>query len=229
MRWLALCAAVCLPAGAASAAEASQDNLQLTGMMTAGDRFVVFVTLEGQGTRQLYRLGESIGPFALIALDAAQGCADFKRGAEVRRVCLPKGHVRSGENPVGLFAAGGPISLRDSGQPLLRQHVINLVQSSNFHSGSGDQFHFFTAEGVQRDYQDAVTGGEYLVLLLSPARKLRTTGGEVTAAEILVNLHGPGGQNAVFTIDEAGAVVSHAKYAGEIFLELKKTIAAARE
>lgn len=228
MRWLGLWFAVCLPVCAPSAGEIPKDDLQLVGMMTAGDRFALFVTLQGRGTSQLNHIGESISSFELVAFDGAKGYADFKRGADVRRVWLPDGHVRSGGNTVGLFAAGQQISLRESAQPLLRQQVIKLVQSSNFHSGPGDKFHFFTAEGVERDYRDAVTGGEYIVLLLSPAQKISTTGGEITAAQILVNLHGPGGQNEVFTIDEAGTVVSHAKYEGVFFLELRKTLAAAR-
>jgi hypothetical protein len=229
MRWLALCVAVCLPFFAASAAESPKNELQLTGIMMAGDRFLLFVTLQGEGLRQLNHIGESIGPFALVAFDGAKGYADFKRGADVRRVWLPEGHVRSGDNTVGLFAAGRQISLRESDQPVLRKQVIKLVESSNFHSGPEDRFHVFTPEGVQRDYRDAVTGGEYIALLLSPAQKITTTGGEITVTEILVNLHGPGGQNGVFTVDETGTVVSHAKYAGEAFLELKRIISAARE
>lgn len=229
MRRLALFAAICLPVCATSAAEVPKDDLQFKGLMKAGDRFVLFVTLQGWGTSQLDHIGESIGPFELIAFDGAKGYADFKRGTDVRRVWLPEGHVRSGNNTVGLFAAGQQISLRESEQPMLRQQVIKLVQSSNFHSGHEDKFHIFTPEGVQRDYRDAVTRGEYIALLLSPAQKISTNGGEITAAEILVSLHGPGGQNGVFTIDEAGNVVSHAKYEGLFILELKKAIAAARE
>jgi hypothetical protein len=132
-------------------------------------------------------------------------------------------------SPVRLFAGEKQIVLRENMQIKLQEQIVALVQTSNFHSGPGDGFHVFTAAGVQQDYRDVVAGGEYLLLVLSPAKKIGTVGGEIRVAEVVVGMRGPTGKNTVFTIDESGALVSHAKYSGEVYLELKKTVAAARE
>ena len=130
---------------------------------------------------------------------------------------------------VRLFVGDKPIAPRESARRPVEQKVVALVQSSNFHSGPGDKFHIFTAAGVQQDYRDVIAGGEYLLMLFSPAKKITTVGGEITAAEIVIGMRGPSGKNTVFTIDEAGTVVSHAKYGGVTYLELKKAVTDARE
>jgi len=116
------------------------------------------------------------------------------------------------------------VTLAENMQQRLGQQIIVLVQSSNFHSGPGDKYHVFTFAGVQQDYRDSIAEGEYLVMSFTPARKISTVGGEVTAAEIVIGLRGPGGRNSVFTIDEAGTVTSHAKYSGGAFMELKRAL-----
>src|ERR1041384_8845785 len=83
---------------------------------------------------------------------------------------------------VRLFAGDKQITLRAIAQSQVEQQIIALIQSSNFHSGPGDKFHIFTASGVQQDYRDVVAGGEYLLMLFSPAKKIGTVGGEITAA-----------------------------------------------
>jgi hypothetical protein len=142
---------------------------------------------------------------------------------------LPPMHAAGAASSVRLFAGDKPVALRENDQSQIQQQIITLVESSNFHSGRGDKYHIFTATGVQQDYRDTVAGGEYVLLLLSPAKKIVTVGGEITAAEVVIGMRGPTGKNTVFTIDETGAVVSHGKYSGVVYLELKKTIGAARE
>jgi hypothetical protein len=131
---------------------------------------------------------------------------------------------------VRLIAGEKQVGLAEGTQERLRQQITDLVKSSNFHSGPGDKYHIFTFSGVQQDYRDTVASGEYLLMRLSPAQKIATLEGEVTAAEIVVGLrlHGSGGRNTVFTIDESGTIISHAKYSGEIYLELMKTVAQSR-
>ena len=141
---------------------------------------------------------------------------------------LSPGRAQDVAPAVGLFARDKPIVLTESARQRVGQQIVALVQSSNFHSGPGDPHHIFTTTGVQQDYRDAVAAGEYLLMSFSPARKIRTTGGDVTAVEIVVGLSSPGGKNSVFTIDESGRVVSHAKYAGEVYVELKKSVAESR-
>lgn len=113
-------------------------------------------------------------------------------------------------------------------QQQLRQQAMDLVESSNFHSGPGGENQIFTSAGVQQDYRDSVSSGDYLLVAFPTPQKIKTLGGEITAAEIVIGLHQPGGQNSLFTIDDIGRVVGHAKYAGEICLRLKKTVAQAQ-
>lgn len=130
---------------------------------------------------------------------------------------------------VQLFAGDKQVGLPESAQTRLRQQVTDLLKSSNFHSGAGDKHHLFTSSDVQQDYRDMLAAGEYLLMTLSPAQKIGTVGGEVTAAEVVVGLRGPGGKNTIFTIDESGRIISHAKYSGASYLDLNKTVAQLRQ
>ena len=110
-------------------------------------------------------------------------------------------------------------------QSRLRRQLTALLQSSNFHSGPDDKRSVFTFPGVQQDYRDTVAAGKYLLLIFSSAQKISTAGGEVTVTEIIVGLRRPHSKNSVFTIDDSGRVIGHAKYSGTIFVELEKTVA----
>ena len=130
---------------------------------------------------------------------------------------------------VRLFVNDKPIALRESVRRPVEQKVVVLVQSSNFHSSPSDKFQIFTAAEVQQNYRDVIAGSEYLLMLFSPAKKITTVEGEITVADIVISMRGPSGKNTVFTIDEAGTVVSHAKYGAVTYLELMKAVTAARE
>ena len=106
----------------------------------------------------------------------------------------------------------------DDVQQQLRQQALRLVQSSNFHSGPDGENQIFTFTGVQQDDRDSVSSGDYLLVTFPTSQKIKTVGGEITASEIIWGLRRSGGKNSLFTIDESGRVVSHAKYAGEIGL-----------
>jgi hypothetical protein len=71
------------------------------------------------------------------------------------------GAVRADEHlsSIRLFVAGKAIEIPDSTQEKLRQGLLQLVQSSNFHSGTDDKSHSFDFESVQQDYRDAVSFG----------------------------------------------------------------------
>ena len=129
---------------------------------------------------------------------------------------------------VQLFVQDRDVVFPEEEQARLRQQIVSLVRSSNFHSGSGDEHRVFTSAGVQQDYRDTVATGEFLLMTLSSAQKIVTVGGEVTAVEIVVGLRGPSGKSSVFTIDESGTIVAHAKYSGDIYLDLKRTVERSR-
>lgn len=138
-------------------------------------------------------------------------------------------HLEEASPTVQLFAQDRLVAFPESAQARLRHQLTSLLKSSNFHSGGGDKYRLFTPSGVQQDYRDTAATGEYLLMIFSPAQKISTVGGEITAAEIVVGLRSPGSKNSVFTIDQSGAIISHAKYSGEVYLELKKTVAQSRQ
>ncbi len=156
----------------------------------------------------------------LIALLSNLAVASF---LPARAVCAAD---QLDETPpvVRLFLQDKPVQLPDAAQSRVRQQLTGLVKASNFHSGVGDHYHLFTSSGVQQDYRDAVAAGEYLLMIFSPAQKIETLSGDVSVAEIVVGLRSPNGRNCLFTIDESGTIVSHAKYSAEILLDLKKTV-----
>lgn len=123
-----------------------------------------------------------------------------------------------------VFSQNKEVASSEDTQQRLREQVADLMRSSSFVSSS-DTHHIFTFAGVQQDYRDVVTTGEYLLLTFSSAQKFATGSGEITAREIVVGLHSPGGQNCLFTIDEQGRIVSHAKYSGVVLMSLKDTLA----
>jgi hypothetical protein len=129
---------------------------------------------------------------------------------------------------IRLFAQDRLVAFPEVAHARLRQQLTSLLKSSNFNSGPGDKYRIFTSSGLQQDYRDAIATGEYLLMTLSPAQKISTIGGEVTVAEIVVGMRSPGSKNSVFTIDESGTIICHAKYSGEVYMELKKTVAQSR-
>ncbi len=116
-------------------------------------------------------------------------------------------------------------ALSEDAQQQLRQQILKLVQSSNFHSGPSGDDQFFTFAGAQQDYRDSVSSGDYLLVTFPSPQKIKTVGGDITAVEIVWGLNRPSSKNSLFTIDESGRLVSHAKYAGEVCLQIDKTLA----
>lgn len=139
---------------------------------------------------------------------------------------FPLGFAQEDLPTVKLMTQDKQTVLHEDIQSRLRRQLIALLQSSNFHSGPGDKNHIFTSAAVQQDYRNSVAAGQYLLLIFPAAQKIGTVGGEITVTEIVFGLHRPGGRNSLFTIDDSGRVVSHAKYSGALCLEVDKTVAA---
>ncbi len=91
------------------------------------------------------------------------------------------------------------------------------------HSGPDDTEKVFTFSRVQRDYRQAVAGS-FLVVTFSPPQRVQTVGGDVTAAEIVIGLNRNDYAYGLFTIDSSAAIVSHAKYAGDLCIQILENI-----
>jgi len=103
----------------------------------------------------------------------------------------------------------------------LRKLAVELVQSSNFNTAAHAKILDLSVAAIQDQYRRAVAGDCLIVTYDRPLR-LRTVGGDVSVVEIVIGF-GRSEADALFTIDESGRVVSHAKYSGRVAVELRKT------
>lgn len=113
--------------------------------------------------------------------------------------------------------------LPEQARPELCRQACQLVETSNFHSDPGDQYHFFTLPQVQNDYRREVAG-KFLLIDFPTPPKIKTIGGEITVSEIIVGLNRDDFASSLFTIDDSGRVVGHSKYAGELCIRLLNAI-----
>lgn len=118
-----------------------------------------------------------------------------------------------------LHLPGKPTVLPEPAQRELCRQAIQLVETSNFHSDPGDQYHFFKLPQVQSDYRREVAG-KFLLIDFPAPQKIETKGGEITVSEIVVGLNRDDYASNLFTIDDSGRVVGHSKYAGERCIQL---------
>lgn len=132
-------------------------------------------------------------------------------------------HSAEAVTAVELRSQGKRLELSASADKPLIEQALKLVATSNFHSGPGDKYHFFTLHEVQKRYRDTVAG-RFLVIVLETPRKIATFGGESTVSEIIIGLNRDDYASSLFTIDDSGRVVGHAKYSGERCIEILKTV-----
>jgi hypothetical protein len=66
---------------------------------------------------------------------------------------------------------------------------------------------------IQEDYRVAVSG-KYLLISLKEAHNINTLDRVVRVREVVIGLNEQFGRNELFTIDDQGRIVSHAKYSG---------------
>ena len=73
---------------------ASGQKPVLQGLMGAPKQFMVFVTANGSKVTSLDAVGQKVGLYELVAVDVAQGYADFKNDGKTSRVWLGEGHTK---------------------------------------------------------------------------------------------------------------------------------------
>ncbi len=99
------------------------------------------------------------------------------------------------------------------------QIALRLLQSSNLHSGPDDAQRIFRAAEVQAHYRKEVAG-RYLLVSYPTAQSMHTVGGQVRVREIVIGLNRDDYANSLFTIDDTGRIVEHAKFSGVVCTEL---------
>jgi hypothetical protein len=117
----------------------------------------------------------------------------------------------------------GPVRLSAAGVPEIYSWAIDLARSSQGNSEGPDWV--FPISEVNQEYREALAG-DYIRVDLTPLATITTLRGRVRVSAIVVRLD-PSPNNwrpkypdhfvdSLFTINEAGVVVGHALYSGQI-------------
>ena len=120
----------------------------------------------------------------------------------------------------------------------LYSKALELLETSNFNSRALNSPAFVRDGSISKlheEYRQTVAG-KYLLVSLKEPQKIRTVGGEVIVREIVIGLNRPDSiatvegvsyaeyASSLFTIDDEGRVVVHAKYSGLMCIELMKLV-----
>src|SRR5206468_2347595 len=92
--------------------------------------------------------------------------------------------------------------------------AVDLLETSNFN---------WSISKLHEEYRQTVSG-KYLIVSFKAPRRFATVAGEVSVGEIVIGLNRPDYASALFTIDDEGRVVGHAKYDGPKCIELLNAV-----
>ncbi|HZF01611.1 MAG TPA: hypothetical protein VE344_06905 [Methylomirabilota bacterium] len=130
----------------------------------------------------------------------------------------------SGSDCLAKLYYGNEIVLTQPAIQTLSSNAVELLKSSNFNSSNpASRPQHMDISDVHEDYQDAISC-KYLLVSFKESQNIKTLGGEVSVEKIIVGLNENFGRNELFTIDDKGLVVSHAKYDGSILLKLLQSV-----
>jgi hypothetical protein len=101
----------------------------------------------------------------------------------------------------------------------LYRKSIEILESSNFNS-SNPQWEWDEAK-INLEYGRAVSGRHVLVTFGEP-KTVKTIGGVISVRELVIGLNGSQYANSVHTIDRDGKVIGHAKYLGQLCVEIQE-------
>jgi hypothetical protein len=128
---------------------------------------------------------------------------------------------------------GKQMPLTQEAVQMLYSKALELLETSNFNSRTSGLD--WSISKIHEQYRQTVAVKYLLVSLIEP-RRIKTVGGEVIVREIVIGLNRPdsiatvGGvsyadyASSLFTIDDEGRVVVHAKYSGPMCIELMKLV-----
>jgi len=103
----------------------------------------------------------------------------------------------------------------------LFEKSIEILQSSNFNSSS-PRWEWDEVK-INLEYGRAVSGMHVLVTFNKPER-VKTMGGYISARELIIGLNGSQYASSVHTIDGDGKVIGHAKYLGQLCIEILELV-----
>ncbi|GEM_PF-2526103 len=103
----------------------------------------------------------------------------------------------------------------------LYSKAVELLESSNFNSRA-PRWDWNISE-ILEGYRTTVSG-KYVLVSFKEAQKIKTIGGELSVREIVIGLNRPDYASSLYTIDDEGRIVGHAKYSGLLCIELLKLV-----
>ena len=118
----------------------------------------------------------------------------------------------------------GNIALNEDDARKIFEKSIEILQSSNFNS-SNPKWEWDEAK-INLEYGRAVSGRHVLVTFSKP-ETIKTLGGKITVRELVIGLNGSQYASSVHTIASNGKVVGHAKYLGQLCIEIQELANAA--
>jgi hypothetical protein len=113
----------------------------------------------------------------------------------------------------------GNISLNHDDARKIFEKSIEILQSSNFNS-SNPKWDWDEAK-INLEYGRAVSGRHVLVTFSKP-EIIKTIGGDITVRELVIGLNGSQYASSVHTVDIQGRVIGHAKYLGQLCIEIQE-------
>ena len=113
----------------------------------------------------------------------------------------------------------GNIALTDDEARKIFRKSIEILQSSNFNSAN-PKWAWDTAK-INLEYGRAVSGRHVLVSFGEP-KIIKTIGGDIAVRELVIGLNGSQYASSVHTVDGQGKVVGHAKYLGQLCIEIQE-------
>jgi hypothetical protein len=125
--------------------------------------------------------------------------------------------------PAEVYSQGVKQALSEEDQNKIIEQALELLKTSNFHSGKGDKHKIFKLHRIQNDYR-ATVSGKYLVCRFQPGKMVMTHGGDIFVSEIVIGLNRDDYASDLFTVDADGTIVGHAKYSGELCIKILHAI-----
>lgn len=109
------------------------------------------------------------------------------------------------------------IALPQTAAEQLYLKAMEVLESSNFNSHA-PQWEW-NLSVLLDEYRQAVSGN-YLLITFALPQQVKTVGGVISVRELLIGLNGEQYASSLHTIDDEQRIVGHAKYSGELCVDL---------
>ena len=105
----------------------------------------------------------------------------------------------------------------------LESKALQVLRSSEFNSS--EPRWAWDENAIRKEYSQALSG-DHLEVTYSPAVDVNTEGGTITVSKLVIGLVREQYANSVHTVDGSGHVVGHAKYRGELCIQMLNLVKA---